>query len=251
MAVRAIRGAVQVDANESAAILEGTSELVTEVMARNQLTPADVISVVFSATTDLNAEFPALAARKLGFQDVPLLCCSRDRGPERDAAGRPADDARGDRGAAIGDAACLPARRGRAAAGHRAVTGSAAGAAPAAAKVVVIGTGMIGTSVALALRDRGAEVWLADADPAAARLAADIGAGAEMPDGGPPRRPGRPRRARHAARGGRAGSGGGAGARSRPLVHRRRKRQGAAAGPRPRAWLRSDVVRRRPSAVRA
>jgi chorismate mutase len=76
VAVRAIRGAVQVDANEAAAILEGTSELVTEVMARNQLTPADVISVVFSATTDLNAEFPALAARKLGFQDVPLLCCA-------------------------------------------------------------------------------------------------------------------------------------------------------------------------------
>jgi chorismate mutase len=76
VAVRAIRGAVQVDANESAAILDGTSELVTEVMARNQLTPADVISVVFSATTDLNAEFPALAARKLGFQDVPLLCCA-------------------------------------------------------------------------------------------------------------------------------------------------------------------------------
>ncbi|MGA8455479.1 MAG: prephenate dehydrogenase, partial [Streptosporangiaceae bacterium] len=45
---------------------------------------------------------------------------------------------------------------------------------------------MIGTSVALALRDRGAEVWLADADPAAARLAADIGAGAVMPDDGPP-----------------------------------------------------------------
>ena len=76
MAVRAIRGAVQVDANESAAILEGTSQLVTEVMARNQLSPADVISVMFSATADLNAEFPALAARKLGFQDVPLLCCS-------------------------------------------------------------------------------------------------------------------------------------------------------------------------------
>jgi chorismate mutase len=76
VAVRAIRGAVQVDANESVAILEGTSELVTEVMTRNQLTPGDVISVVFSATTDLNAEFPALAARKLGFQDVPLLCCT-------------------------------------------------------------------------------------------------------------------------------------------------------------------------------
>jgi chorismate mutase len=74
--VRAIRGAVQVAANDSAAILEGTSELVTEIMMRNQLTHADVISVVFSATTDLNAEFPALAARKLGFQDVPLLCCA-------------------------------------------------------------------------------------------------------------------------------------------------------------------------------
>jgi chorismate mutase len=76
VAVRAIRGAVQVPANLSAAILEGTSELVTEVMTRNQLTPEEVISVVFSATTDLNAEFPALAARKLGFQDVPLLCCT-------------------------------------------------------------------------------------------------------------------------------------------------------------------------------
>jgi chorismate mutase len=76
LAVRAIRGAVQVDANDAAAILEGTSELVTEVMTRNGLTPAEVISVVFTATGDLNAEFPALAARKLGFQDVPLLCCT-------------------------------------------------------------------------------------------------------------------------------------------------------------------------------
>ena len=74
MAVRAIRGAVQVDANERAAILEGTTELVTEVMARNSLVTDDVISVVFTATPDLTAEFPALAARKIGFQDVPLLC---------------------------------------------------------------------------------------------------------------------------------------------------------------------------------
>jgi chorismate mutase len=74
VAVRAIRGAVQVQANLAAAILDGASELVTEVMTRNQLTPDDVISVVFTATADLNAEFPALAARKLGFQDVPLLC---------------------------------------------------------------------------------------------------------------------------------------------------------------------------------
>ena len=76
MAVRAIRGAVQVGANERADILEGTTELVSEVMTRNSLVPDDVISVVFTATPDLNAEFPALAARKLGFHDVPLLCAS-------------------------------------------------------------------------------------------------------------------------------------------------------------------------------
>ena len=76
MAVRAIRGAVQVDANQRAAVLEGTAELVTEVMMRNGLAPDDVISVVFTATPDLTAEFPALAARKIGFQDVPLLCAS-------------------------------------------------------------------------------------------------------------------------------------------------------------------------------
>jgi len=53
-------------------------------------------------------------------------------------------------------------------------------------KVVVIGTGLIGTSVALALRDRDVEVWLADSSPAAARLAAGIGAGSELPGDGPP-----------------------------------------------------------------
>jgi chorismate mutase len=74
--VRAVRGAVQVEANERAAILEGTAELVTEVMSRNNLGTDQVISVIFSATADLDAEFPALAARKLGFQEVPLLCCS-------------------------------------------------------------------------------------------------------------------------------------------------------------------------------
>lgn len=76
MKVRAIRGAVQVDADDRQAILEGTTELVTAVMGRNGLTTDDVISVIFSATPDLSAEFPALAARKLGFGEVPLLCCS-------------------------------------------------------------------------------------------------------------------------------------------------------------------------------
>jgi chorismate mutase len=76
VAVRAVRGAVQVEANDKAAICTGTAELVTEVMGRNNLSTDQVISVIFSATPDLDAEFPALAARKLGFQEVPLLCCS-------------------------------------------------------------------------------------------------------------------------------------------------------------------------------
>ncbi|MFF5204448.1 chorismate mutase [Streptosporangium sp. NPDC000396] len=74
--VRAIRGAIQVESNDRDAILSGVTELVTEVMSRNRLTTDDVISVIFTATPDLTAEFPALAARKLGFHDVPLICAS-------------------------------------------------------------------------------------------------------------------------------------------------------------------------------
>lgn len=76
MAVRAVRGAVQISGNDRDEILAGTTELVTEVMSRNELSTEDVISVLFTATPDLTAEFPALAARKLGFQEVPLLCAS-------------------------------------------------------------------------------------------------------------------------------------------------------------------------------
>ncbi|WP_375482887.1 chorismate mutase [uncultured Jatrophihabitans sp.] len=74
MAVRAVRGAIQVDANERDDILQGTSELVTEVLRRNEIDAEDLISIVFTATPDLNADFPAYAARLLGLVDVPLLC---------------------------------------------------------------------------------------------------------------------------------------------------------------------------------
>ncbi|PRX98652.1 chorismate mutase [Allonocardiopsis opalescens] len=74
MAVRAIRGATQVDADERGLVQEATAELIGEVMARNELSTDDVISVLFTATPDLTSEFPALAARKLGFTDVPLIC---------------------------------------------------------------------------------------------------------------------------------------------------------------------------------
>jgi chorismate mutase len=76
VAVRAIRGATQVDADDRRQILDATTELVTEVMTRNELTTDDVISVVFTATPDLTSEFPALAARKLGFHEIPLLCAA-------------------------------------------------------------------------------------------------------------------------------------------------------------------------------
>ena len=74
MAVRAVRGAIQVDADERDAILKGTTELLTTVLERNALSPDDLISVVFTATPDLTAEFPAYAARQMGITDVPLLC---------------------------------------------------------------------------------------------------------------------------------------------------------------------------------
>lgn len=74
--VRAVRGAIQVGANDRDSIIEGTTELVSAIMERNELTTDDVISVLFTATPDLTAEFPALAARKLGFHEVPLICCT-------------------------------------------------------------------------------------------------------------------------------------------------------------------------------
>ncbi len=76
MAVRAVRGATQVSANTRDQILAGTSELIKVVLDRNALTPDVLISVVFTATPDLTAEFPAYAARELGFTDVPLLCAT-------------------------------------------------------------------------------------------------------------------------------------------------------------------------------
>ncbi len=64
------------DADERELVLEATAELVAEVVRRNELSTDDVISVLFTATQDLTAEFPALAARRLGFADVPLMCAT-------------------------------------------------------------------------------------------------------------------------------------------------------------------------------
>ena len=76
MTTRAIRGAVQIGGNERDLILAGAADLVGEVIARNRLAHEDFISIVFTATPDLTADFPAYAARQMGLTDVPLLCCT-------------------------------------------------------------------------------------------------------------------------------------------------------------------------------
>jgi chorismate mutase len=76
VAVRAIRGAIQVDHDTRDEILAGATELVQEVLRRNGVASEDLISILFTATPDLTAEFPAYAARALGLTDVPLMCAS-------------------------------------------------------------------------------------------------------------------------------------------------------------------------------
>ena len=74
MRLFALRGATTVEHNDAESILGATEELVSEVMARNELDPAAMVSCIFSVTADLDAEFPAVAARGLGLDAVPLLC---------------------------------------------------------------------------------------------------------------------------------------------------------------------------------
>ncbi len=74
MRLFALRGAITVDANDREQILGATSELLTELLERNALAPQDIVNVIFTMTDDLNAEFPAVAARGMGFDQVPLLC---------------------------------------------------------------------------------------------------------------------------------------------------------------------------------
>jgi chorismate mutase len=70
----AVRGATKVDRNDPGLIVEATEELMRELIGRNDLTPDRMVSCIFTSTHDLNAEFPAVAARNLGLDMVPLLC---------------------------------------------------------------------------------------------------------------------------------------------------------------------------------
>ncbi len=74
MRLFALRGATTVDVNDAQAILGATEWLLREIMKRNELVPDDLVSCIFTLTDDLDAEFPAVAARNIGFERVPLLC---------------------------------------------------------------------------------------------------------------------------------------------------------------------------------
>src|SRR5580704_2149531 len=72
--LHALRGAITADRNEAQEILAATTELMGALIERNELAPDDIVSCIFTVTDDLDAEFPAVAARALGFEGVPLLC---------------------------------------------------------------------------------------------------------------------------------------------------------------------------------
>jgi chorismate mutase len=74
MRLFALRGAITVPRNDAEEILLATERLTAELLERNDLTPDNLVSCIFTATEDLDAEFPAVAARRVGLGAVPLLC---------------------------------------------------------------------------------------------------------------------------------------------------------------------------------
>ena len=144
--MRAVRGAIQLEADEREHVLASTPRAGDRrCSTANDLTKDDVISIVFTATPDVHSEFPAVAARELGMGDVPLMCTQ-----ELDIAGAMPLVIRlmahvNTAPPALRGHARLPARGRRAAPGPGAVT------LPAGVHVRVVGTGLIGTSLGLAL----------------------------------------------------------------------------------------------------
>ncbi|MEJ5362540.1 MAG: chorismate mutase [Spirochaetota bacterium] len=74
MVVRGVRGAITVDENSKEEIVHRTEELLQAIVTVNKIQTNDIASAIFTVTDDLNAEFPALAARNLGWIHIPLLC---------------------------------------------------------------------------------------------------------------------------------------------------------------------------------
>lgn len=74
MSVRGIRGATQIERDDAGLMQEAVVELMEELMRANSLKSEDLISVIFTVTSDLTSDFPAASARAMGLGDVPLLC---------------------------------------------------------------------------------------------------------------------------------------------------------------------------------
>jgi chorismate mutase len=74
MACRGVRGATTLEENNREEILQATRQLLALMLRQNEIDPVDIASIFFTTTTDITAEFPALAARQLGLENVPLLC---------------------------------------------------------------------------------------------------------------------------------------------------------------------------------
>ena len=74
MRLRALRGAITVDENDGDAILDATEELMRAILDQNELDTDNLVSCIFTCTDDLDAEFPAVAARRMGLSRVPLMC---------------------------------------------------------------------------------------------------------------------------------------------------------------------------------
>jgi len=85
MAVRGIRGATTTEENSETAIIEATTELIGRLSGDNALDPQEIAAAWFTTTADLNAEFPAAAARRFGWSDVPLLCAHEMNVPPSNA----------------------------------------------------------------------------------------------------------------------------------------------------------------------
>ena len=82
MFCRGVRGAITVEENSRQSILQNTRQLLALMIRRNDIAADEVASAIFSVTPDLTAEFPALAARQLGWVDVPLLCTNEISVPD-------------------------------------------------------------------------------------------------------------------------------------------------------------------------
>lgn len=76
MTVRGVRGATTVSSNKREEIISATKELLLELVKSNQIKIDAIASIIFTVTKDLDAEFPALAAREIGWDDTPLLCAT-------------------------------------------------------------------------------------------------------------------------------------------------------------------------------